>query len=247
MSVRTGFLANGVPAGIAAREAPLAEKAMIEREITTQQRATMFIAQVLEESVNLQFFEEIASGREYEGRRDLGNIHPGDGPRYKGRGPIQLTGRANYRWAGGRLGLPLEAHPELAARHDVGWRIAALYWQSHGLNELADQGKFVTITQRINGGMNGYSVRLANLRRVSKVDCRPAKPRDSLWYCTADERRWCHEYDRLLAHHQDLARRRALRAAITEDRKRIWRAAQQSGWSKLHRRARYHALLARTS
>jgi putative chitinase len=173
VSVQTGLLANGVAEATAIREAPLAEAAMRERDITTQQRAAMFLAQVLEESGNLAYFEEIASGQEYEGRSDLGNTHPGDGPRYKGRGPIQLTGRANYRWAGARLGLPLEQHPDLAAQHAVGWRIAALYWQSHGLNELADQGAFLTITKRINGGTNGYSIRLANLDRVKRVDCRP--------------------------------------------------------------------------
>ena len=56
--------------------------------------------QLAHESVSLRYFEEIASGSAYEGRRDLGNIHPGDGVRYKGRGPIQLTGRSNYRVAG---------------------------------------------------------------------------------------------------------------------------------------------------
>jgi predicted chitinase len=248
VSVRTGFLANGVAEATAIREAPLAEAAMRERDITTQQRAAMFLAQVLEESGNLAYFEEIASGQEYEGRSDLGNTHPGDGPLYKGRGPIQLTGRANYRWAGARLGLPLEQHPELAAQHAVGWRIAALYWQSHGLNELADEGAFLTITKRINGGTNGYSIRLANLNRVKRVDCRPTAPRDSLWFMTATERRWAHEYDRLLAHHQDPARRRALRHAMTDQRKRVWRAAQgHGGWTAAHRAARYRALKARTS
>jgi len=147
MTVDAAFRAAGVPKPDADSEAPLAERAMLEREIGTQPRASMFLAQVLHESGGLHYFEEIASGAAYEGRSDLGNIHPGDGKRYKGRGPIQLTGRSNYRWAGAALGLPLEDQPELAARHDVGWRIAALFWENRGLNSLADQGQFVGITR----------------------------------------------------------------------------------------------------
>jgi predicted chitinase len=247
VSVRTALLAAGVPTAIAAREAPLAEQAMLTGGITSQQRAEMFLGQVLHESVALRYFEEIASGAAYEGRcRDLGNCHPGDGVRYKGRGPIQLTGRANYRWAGGRLGLPLEQHPELAARHDIGWRIAVLYWTSHGLNALADHGDYEAITRRINGGMNGWESRKAYLDRVRRVDCRPAAA-DALAHLTPTERRWAHEYDRLLAHHENLPRRRSLRAAMTAQRKRVYRAGERSGWDRAYRRERYHALLARTS
>src|SRR5262245_25921221 len=80
--------------------------AMVQADCTTAVRAAMFCAQVGHESVGLQFMEEIASGAAYEGRLDLGNTQPGDGKRFKGRGPIQLTGRANYlrfgQWAGSR-------------------------------------------------------------------------------------------------------------------------------------------------
>jgi predicted chitinase len=247
VSVRAALLAAGVPPAIAAVEAPRAERAMRDGHITTQARASMFLGQVLHESVGLRYFEEIASGAAYEGRRDLGNTHPGDGRRYKGRGPIQLTGRANYRWAGGRLSLPLEAHPELAARHDIGWRIAVLYWTSHGLNELADQGAYETITRKINGGLNGWASRQAYLARVRRIDCRPHAA-DALAHLTPTERRWCHEYDRLLAHHENAARRRSLRSAMTAQRQRVWRAAQGAGgWDRAYRRERYHSLLARTS
>lgn len=246
MSILSAFLAAGVRRPIAEAEAPRAAAAMIERGITTRKRASMFLAQVLHESGGLNFFEEIASGAAYEGRRDLGNTQPGDGKRYKGRGPIQLTGRANYRTFGAKLGLPLEQQPLLAARHDVGWRIAAAYWESRGLNALADQGAFIAITKRINGGTNGLHDRQRYLAIVDDHDCRPAPP-DPLAHLTATERRWCAEYDRLKARGENPERRRALRRAMKLQRKRIWRAAQESGWDRAARAKRYKSLKARTS
>jgi predicted chitinase len=244
MSVTDALRAAGVPRGVADSEAPLAERAMLEHQITDQSRASMFLAQVLHESGGLHYFEEIASGAAYEGRSDLGNTHPGDGRRYKGRGPIQLTGRHNYEWAGRQLGLPLVEHPELAARHDVGWRIAALYWESRGLNSLADAGQFVGITRRINGGTNGLPNRLHYLSITSHVDCCPHPP-DPLAHLTDQERKWCREYDPL-HHGEDDDRRRELRKLMRVQRKKIWRAAQEDGWDKNDRAKRYRSLLART-
>jgi len=109
--------------------------------------------------VQFRYFEEIASGDAYEGRRDLGDTLPGDGRRYKGRGPIQLTGRANYRDYGKVLDLPLEQNPTLAAQPYVGFRIAGAFWVKNGCNELADRKLFGAITQRINGGQNGRASR----------------------------------------------------------------------------------------
>ncbi|MFT3712262.1 MAG: peptidoglycan-binding protein [Archangium sp.] len=148
---------------------PLLNRAMAEAHINTKSRKAMFLAQLAHESVQLRFFEEIASGAAYEGRRDLGNTHPGDGVRYKGRGPIQLTGRANYRAAGKALHLPLEAQPKMAARPSVGFRTAAWFWTSHGLNALADRGDFIGVTRRINGGTNGLSSRQAYYRKALRV------------------------------------------------------------------------------
>ncbi len=148
---------------------PLLNRAMAEAKINTKQRKAMFLAQLAHESVSLRYFEEIASGRAYEGRRDLGNIYPGDGVRYKGRGPIQLTGRSNYRAAGRALGLPLEKNPKMAAQPSVGFRTAAWFWNSRGLNRYADQGNFLEVTRRINGGYNGLADRQAYYRRALKV------------------------------------------------------------------------------
>ena len=82
-------------------------------------------------------------------------MFPGDGVRYRGRGPIQLTGRNNYRACGKALNVDLEGKPELAASFEVGFRVAAWFWKSRELNSLADAGDFDAITKRINGGTNG--------------------------------------------------------------------------------------------
>ncbi|MDP1825334.1 MAG: peptidoglycan-binding protein [Archangium sp.] len=148
---------------------PLLNRAMAEAKINTKPRKAMFLAQLAHESVSLRYFEEIASGAAYEGRTDLGNIHPGDGVRYKGRGPIQLTGRSNYRAAGRALGLPLERKPKMAAQPSVGFRTAAWFWSSRGLNRYADRGDFREVTRRINGGYNGLADRLAYYRRALSV------------------------------------------------------------------------------
>lgn len=245
MTVDQALRFAGVPDAIADAEAPLAERAMIEHHIASQPRASMFLAQVLHESGGLHYFEEIASGAAYEGRKNLGNTQPGDGRRYKGRGPIQLTGRANYRWAGKALGLPLEEHPEMAARHDIGWRIAALFWENRGLNALADAGQFIGITRKINGGTNGLPQRMRYLSLTSRYNCRPQKA-DALAHLTESERKWCREYDHLVATAQNPERRRVLRRVMRVQRKQIWRAAQKSGWDTQDRAKRYRSLLART-
>jgi putative chitinase len=148
---------------------PFLNAAMNEAGITTKARQTAFLAQLAHESGGLRYFEEIASGAAYEGRRDLGNTQPGDGRRFKGRGPIQLTGRANYRAAGRALGIDLENNPRRAADPDVGFRIAAWFWKTRGLNALADQGNFREITRRINGGYNGYSDRVQYYQRAQRA------------------------------------------------------------------------------
>lgn len=143
--------------------------AMKEADITSPARKAAFLAQLAHESAEFRYMEEIASGQAYEGREELGNTQRGDGVRFKGRGPIQLTGRANYRAAGKALGLPLEEQPELAATPEVGFRTAAWFWTSRGLNALADRGDFREITRRVNGGFNGLDERQAYYQRALGV------------------------------------------------------------------------------
>lgn len=133
-----------------------------------ESRFAHFIAQLAHESGNFRYMEEIASGTAYEGRKDLGNTEKGDGTRYKGRGPIQLTGRANYRKYGRALGIDFESHPELVSVPSIGLLVACKYWTNNGLNELADRDDTFTITLRINGGSNGIKDRKAKLAMIKE-------------------------------------------------------------------------------
>jgi putative chitinase len=143
--------------------------AMAEFGIDTPARQASFLSQVAHESGRLYYVEEIASGRAYEGRKDLGNTQPGDGERYKGRGLLQITGRNNYAACGKALELDLINHPELLTIPTNAARSAAWFWSTHGLNVLADKGDQVGVTRRINGGVNGLADRLALFQAASKV------------------------------------------------------------------------------
>ncbi len=161
-----------IPKSTAARRIeylPFIQQAMQEFEITSYLREAAFLAQLAHESGSLRYMEEIASGKEYEGRKDLGNIQLGDGVRYKGRGSIQLTGRINYKTYGDLLGVDLISDPALAATKEIAFRIAGQFWKSHGLNELADRQEFKRITKQINGGYNGLEDRLKFYERAKKV------------------------------------------------------------------------------
>lgn len=129
-------------------------------------RLAHFMAQLAHESGGFRYMEEIASGQAYEGRANLGNTQPGDGKRYKGRGVLQITGRANYRTFGRRIGIDIERHPEIAAIPSISLHLALEYWAERKLNTLADADDIVTITKRINGGVNGLADRKAYLTKA---------------------------------------------------------------------------------
>lgn len=153
---------------VAAFLAPLND-AMYEFSIDTPKREAHFLAQIAHESGELRYVRELASGEAYEGRKDLGNVETGDGVRFKGRGLIQVTGRANYQKCGDALGLDLLLSPELLEEPANACRSAGWFWKSRGLNELADKGDASSITRRINGGLNGYASRLEYLNRAREV------------------------------------------------------------------------------
>jgi putative chitinase len=160
-------------------------------QINTPIRRLCFLAQVGHESGGLFYTEELASGAAYEGRRNLGNIQPGDGVRFKGRGLIQITGRTNYKALGDALGIDLIKSPTLLGGKNVTkctpdqLKFAAMsagwYWNSRRLNSIADLidikkpidssvnlPHFIWITKKINGGTNGLHDRLNRYKSGAK-------------------------------------------------------------------------------
>lgn len=158
-------LATGARIDRAQTFQPIIDQAASDFEINTPERMAAFLAQVGHESGGLHWLTELwgptETQRRYEGRADLGNTQPGDGARFKGRGLIQVTGRANYQKASDALATDFIGTPELLADPENAVRSAMWFWQSHGLNEQADVGNFERITRIINGGLNGQAERLA--------------------------------------------------------------------------------------
>ncbi|MBI6554683.1 glycoside hydrolase family 19 protein [Pseudomonas veronii] len=136
-------------------------------------RAAAFIAQVGHESGQFRWLKELwgptAQQVGYEGRADLGNTVRGDGSKFRGRGLIQITGRANYAACGEALGLDLINQPTLLEQPQYAAMSAAWFWSSRGLNTLADLGDLLKITRRINGGLNGLADRQALYDKALKV------------------------------------------------------------------------------
>jgi predicted chitinase len=152
---------------------------MREFEINTANRVRAYTVNLLHESQSFLYMKEIGDGKQYEGRVDLGNDKPGDGVKYKGRGPIEITGKGMYRLCGLALGLDLITKPELLEDSANGFKASAWFWNYKGLNGVADHSedwtifiknrqypngkmftKFEWICYKINGGFNGYEQRL---------------------------------------------------------------------------------------
>lgn len=144
-------------------------------EIDTTIRQCHFLAQLAVESGSLAYVLEIASGEAYEGREDLGNIHRGDGPKYKGRGLMQLTGRSNYERFQDWLNLNLSTsytillRPELLEEPYLACLVAGWYWQVRDINVAADHDNVVVVTKLVNGGRNGLQDRI-NFLNAAKIE-----------------------------------------------------------------------------
>jgi putative chitinase len=132
-------------------------------DINTPVRQQHFLAQLAHESDHFQTTREYATGKAYEGRKDLGNTQKGDGVRFRGRGLIQLTGRANYASASKALDQPFVDDPDLVERFPAAAIVSGWFWKTHGLNELADTNDVRAVTKRVNGGYNGLASRTALL------------------------------------------------------------------------------------
>ncbi|QXH96157.1 glycoside hydrolase family 19 protein [Pseudomonas ogarae] len=152
---------------------PALNTAMGRYQIIGRHRVAAFMAQIGHESGQMRYVHELwgptPTQAHYEGRVDLGNTAPGDGFRFRGRGLIQITGRANYAECGDALGLDLIGQPELLEQPQWAATSAAWFWSSRGLNTLADVGAFDKITRRINGGQNGAADRRALYVRALQV------------------------------------------------------------------------------
>lgn len=142
-------------------------------------RLAMFLGQLSHESAGWRYDREIwgptAAQKRYEGRKDLGNVQAGDGSRFRGRGPIQITGRHNYMqftaWARkmDRDAPDFVASPEAVNTDPWEGLVAIWYWDWRNLNTVADRGDYEAVTQRINGGLNGYADRQARYARAALV------------------------------------------------------------------------------
>ena len=156
---------------------PVLNTAMVRFQIIGTKRVAAFIAQIGHESGQFRYVRELGNDQ-YLSKYDTGSLAKrlgntpeadGDGQKYRGRGLIQITGRANYITCGEALALDLVNHPELLEKPQHACMSAAWFWASRGLNTLADAGQFDTITRRINGGQNGASDRQALYARALKV------------------------------------------------------------------------------
>jgi len=136
--------------------------AMKKYGITSPLQRAHFLAQCAHESGEFKWREEFASGAAYEGRKDLGNTQRGDGIRFKGRGFVQITGRANYKQFSKYCGEDLTANPTaLATKYAAD--TATWFWQTRKLNAYAVDDSLASIkaiTRRINGGFNGLQDRV---------------------------------------------------------------------------------------
>jgi putative chitinase len=147
--------------------------------IDTPLRLCHFMAQLAHESAHFGVTREFASGAAYEGRLNLGNTQPGDGRRYRGRGLIQTTGRANYREATVAIrrlhpGAPdFEANPE--ALEQFPWALLAgiTYWQRRDINRHADRDDVRAVTRAVNGGLNGLEDRKRYLAKAKAIWMEP--------------------------------------------------------------------------
>lgn len=137
--------------------------------INTPLRMAHYLAQIAHESGELRYTKELASGRAYEGRKDLGNNKQGDGVKFKGRGLIQITGRTNYHNYSVFCGFDVENNPELLERPLGATKSSMWVFDKFGCNQLADQDNLKAIRRKINGGYKGLAACEKYLKRAKEA------------------------------------------------------------------------------
>lgn len=167
------LLALGVSDANATKYLDSLNMAFLKYKINTSLRIAHFLAQIMTESGKLVATLERASGQEYEGRKDLGNIEPDDGVRFKGRGLIQITGRGMYKEYSNYIGINFCLNPSLLENPQYSVDSACWFFSDekkdiHGnsLTMMADADDFLRITYFINGGFNDLRDRFVNLRNA---------------------------------------------------------------------------------
>lgn len=149
--------ATGAPLQSVKLHWPTVYAALVQHGMTSEAVQHAAIATIGVEVPRFEPIPEHATGEAYEGREDLGNVEPGDGKRFKGRGFIQITGRSNYREYGKALRLNLEGNPNLALMPSVAADILALYFQRRKIPAAAEAGEWKRVRKKVNGGLNGWA------------------------------------------------------------------------------------------
>lgn len=141
-------------------------------DIKTSSQQCMFLAQIMHESAACLYTKELASGSAYEYKKDLGNTSPGDGVKYKGRGLIQITGKANYKQLSDAFGVDFVTNPALLESPEWAAKSAGWFWNSRKLNDISINNTdeaFLKVTKKINGGTNGLVDRQNYWNKAKKV------------------------------------------------------------------------------
>lgn len=138
-----------------------------------EKRLDAFLAQAAHETNGFRTLKEYGDKkyftRMYEGRKDLGNLLPGDGAKFPGRGIFQVTGRGNTSDLSKAVGVNFVANPELLEKPQYAVLSACHYWKSRGFNELADKDKFTRMSYMLNGGYNGLADRKSYWKKLLSV------------------------------------------------------------------------------
>lgn len=172
-------VAPSCPADQAEIHAEALDRALVKAGIGDDHEVAMFLAQIAHETGSFRWMRELPwkdskgfshpPGSQYQGRKDLGNIHPGDGEKYPGRGYIMITGLANYQYFGELTGYNIVDEPKLAEQPYAAAELATSYWSEHDIGPAARKGDVEMVTKKINGGLNGLQSRKLYYQRALRA------------------------------------------------------------------------------